>query len=96
VTPAAAIAGSRLGEHRENRYNRPIFSYKEAPFIMELAKSFEPGDIERRWYQHWEQAGYFKPSMDTTKPSFAISCRRPMSPAPCTWATPSTRPSWMA
>jgi valyl-tRNA synthetase len=28
---------------------------------MELAKSFEPADIERRWYPHWEQAGYFAP-----------------------------------
>ncbi len=26
---------------------------------MELAKSFEPRDIEQRWYQHWEQSGYF-------------------------------------
>ncbi|TCP14629.1 valyl-tRNA synthetase [Crenobacter luteus] len=44
---------------------------------MELAKSFEPGDIERRWYDQWEQAGYFKPSMDTTKPSFAIQLPPP-------------------
>ena len=27
---------------------------------MELAKSFEPGDIEHRWYTEWEAAGYFK------------------------------------
>ncbi|MHB1401192.1 MAG: valine--tRNA ligase [Thiobacillus sp.] len=27
---------------------------------MELAKSFEPADIEKRWYAHWESAGYFK------------------------------------
>ena len=27
---------------------------------MELAKSFEPGDIEHRWYAEWEAAGYFK------------------------------------
>ncbi|AXK40402.1 valine--tRNA ligase [Crenobacter cavernae] len=44
---------------------------------MELAKSFEPGDIERRWYDQWEQAGYFKPSMDTTQPSFAIQLPPP-------------------
>lgn len=44
---------------------------------MELAKSFEPGDIERRWYAQWEQAGYFKPSMDTAKPSFAIQLPPP-------------------
>jgi valyl-tRNA synthetase len=28
---------------------------------MELAKSFEPGEIERRWYEHWEASGYFRP-----------------------------------
>jgi valyl-tRNA synthetase len=44
---------------------------------MELAKSFEPGDIERRWYQTWEQAGYFKPSMDATAPSFSIQLPPP-------------------
>ncbi|NCS66597.1 MAG: valine--tRNA ligase [Hydrogenophilales bacterium CG03_land_8_20_14_0_80_62_28] len=27
---------------------------------MELAKSFEPHDIEKRWYAHWESSGYFK------------------------------------
>jgi len=27
---------------------------------MELAKSFEPADIEKRWYAQWESAGYFK------------------------------------
>ena len=27
---------------------------------MELAKSFEPHDIEKRWYAHWESAGYYK------------------------------------
>jgi valyl-tRNA synthetase len=44
---------------------------------MELAKSFEPGDIERRWYDQWEQAGYFKPSMDATQPSFSIQLPPP-------------------
>ena len=27
---------------------------------MELAKSFEPHEIEKRWYSHWESSGYFK------------------------------------
>ncbi|MHB0983267.1 MAG: valine--tRNA ligase, partial [Thiobacillus sp.] len=27
---------------------------------MELAKSFEPAEIEKRWYAQWENAGYFK------------------------------------
>ncbi|MBI2306004.1 MAG: valine--tRNA ligase [Rhodocyclales bacterium] len=32
---------------------------------MELAKSFEPADIERRWYPQWEENGYFKAGLDT-------------------------------
>ncbi len=32
---------------------------------MELAKSFEPADIERRWYPKWEAKGYFDAGLDT-------------------------------
>ncbi len=35
---------------------------------MELAKSFEPADIERRWYPEWESRGYFAAGLDTAKP----------------------------
>jgi len=34
---------------------------------MELAKSFEPAEIERRWYPMWESRGYFAAGLDTTK-----------------------------
>ncbi|MBI1887347.1 MAG: valine--tRNA ligase [Nitrosomonadales bacterium] len=34
---------------------------------MELAKSFEPKDIESRWYPKWEQSGYFKAGLDMSK-----------------------------
>ncbi|MBU0752024.1 MAG: valine--tRNA ligase [Gammaproteobacteria bacterium] len=34
---------------------------------MELAKSFEPAAIERRWYPEWEAHGYFAAGLDTTK-----------------------------
>ncbi len=34
---------------------------------MELAKSFEPADIEQRWYPIWENGGYFAAGLDTTK-----------------------------
>ncbi|MBK7564708.1 MAG: valine--tRNA ligase [Propionivibrio sp.] len=33
---------------------------------MELAKSFEPADIERRWYPDWEAKGYFNAGLDTS------------------------------
>jgi len=42
---------------------------------MELAKSFEPAEIERRWYEHWESNGYFAAGLDRSKPfdrSFCI------------------------
>jgi valyl-tRNA synthetase len=26
-----------------------------------MDKTFQPADIESRWYQHWERSGYFKP-----------------------------------
>ncbi|MEW6131881.1 MAG: valine--tRNA ligase [Pseudomonadota bacterium] len=39
---------------------------------MELAKAFEPKDIESRWYARWESAGYFKPSGDTNRPAYCI------------------------
>jgi valyl-tRNA synthetase len=34
---------------------------------MELAKSFEPKDIEARWYPEWESSGYFKAGLDAAK-----------------------------
>ncbi|MBI4753827.1 MAG: valine--tRNA ligase [Betaproteobacteria bacterium] len=34
---------------------------------MELAKSFEPADIERRWYPQWESSAYFRAGLDRTK-----------------------------
>jgi valyl-tRNA synthetase len=34
---------------------------------MELAKSFEPADIERRWYPEWEARGYFDAGLDNNK-----------------------------
>jgi len=27
-----------------------------------MDKSYNPGDIESRWYEHWEKQGYFEPS----------------------------------
>ncbi|MHB8849378.1 MAG: class I tRNA ligase family protein, partial [Burkholderiales bacterium] len=39
---------------------------------MELAKSFEPRDIEQRWYQHWEQAGHFRAGMEPDRTDYCI------------------------
>ncbi len=39
---------------------------------MELAKSFEPAEIEKRWYAHWENAGYFKAGDAPDAPAYCI------------------------
>ena len=39
---------------------------------MELAKSFEPADIEKRWYAQWESAGYFKAGNQPDAPAYCI------------------------
>jgi valyl-tRNA synthetase len=34
---------------------------------MELAKTFEPAEIERRWYPEWEARGYFAAGLDPSR-----------------------------
>jgi valyl-tRNA synthetase len=44
---------------------------------MELAKSFEPHEIERRWYPVWESRGYFSASTDPARPAYCIQLPPP-------------------
>ncbi|MFZ6649129.1 valine--tRNA ligase [Undibacterium sp. TJN25] len=44
---------------------------------MELAKSFEPAEIEQYWRSEWEKRGYFTATMDAAKPSFSIQLPPP-------------------
>ena len=44
---------------------------------MDLAKSFEPQEIERRWYPEWERRGYFAAGLDAGKPAFCIQLPPP-------------------
>ncbi|MFZ6655252.1 valine--tRNA ligase [Undibacterium sp. TJN19] len=44
---------------------------------MELAKSFEPAEIEQSWRGEWEKRGYFAAGMDEGKPSFSIQLPPP-------------------
>ncbi|MBN8760676.1 MAG: valine--tRNA ligase [Thiobacillus sp. 65-69] len=39
---------------------------------MELAKSFEPAEIEKHWYARWESAGYFKAGDAASAPAYCI------------------------
>ena len=42
-----------------------------------LAKSFEPADIEQRWYRTWESKGYFNAGLEANKSAFAIQLPPP-------------------
>ncbi len=39
---------------------------------MELAKSYEPTNIEQRWYQLWESRDFFKAGLESGKPAYCI------------------------
>ncbi|MBR0551839.1 valine--tRNA ligase [Stakelama marina] len=36
--------------------------------MSELPKTFDPADIENRWYRHWEDTGAFRPERDGAEP----------------------------
>ncbi|MFC7518882.1 valine--tRNA ligase [Herbaspirillum sp. GCM10030257] len=44
---------------------------------MELAKSFEPADIEKHWRTEWEKRGYYTATTDASKPAFSIQLPPP-------------------
>jgi len=44
---------------------------------MQLAKSFEPRDIEARWYPIWESRGYFSSRPDHERPAYCIQLPPP-------------------
>ena len=44
---------------------------------MELAKAFEPTEIEQYWRTEWEKRGYFTATLDEAKPSFSIQLPPP-------------------
>ena len=45
--------------------------------MTELAKSFEPAAIEAHWGPLWEKSGAYRPTLDTSKPSFSIQLPPP-------------------
>jgi len=44
---------------------------------MELAKSFEPADIEKNWRTEWESRGYYTATTDSSRPAFSIQLPPP-------------------
>ncbi|HEY4541350.1 MAG TPA: class I tRNA ligase family protein, partial [Noviherbaspirillum sp.] len=44
---------------------------------MELAKSFEPAEIEKHWRTEWEKRGYYTATTEPGKPAFCIQLPPP-------------------
>jgi len=40
--------------------------------MSEIPKAYEPGRIERKWYNFWLEQGYFTPEIDPDKKPFVI------------------------
>src|SRR4030042_5347461 len=38
----------------------------------EISKSYEPGQIEGKWYRFWRERGYFTPEIDHKKKPFVV------------------------
>ena len=49
----------------------------EQPGLQSLSKSFEPAALEAHWGPTWEQSGMYEPTLDASKPSFAIQLPPP-------------------
>jgi valyl-tRNA synthetase len=46
-------------------------------FIASLPKTYEPQEVEGKWYRFWEENGYFKPQGGRTGKTFVISMPPP-------------------
>ncbi len=40
--------------------------------MAELSSSYDPTEVEKRWYPFWMEKGYFRADADSTKPAFCI------------------------
>ena len=42
-----------------------------------LAKTYDPKAVEEKWYEFWEEKGYFKPEYRTDGPTFCVTIPPP-------------------
>ena len=40
--------------------------------MTNLDKTYDPDQVEEKWYERWEKEGYFKPDVDKNKKSYSI------------------------
>ena len=39
---------------------------------MQLPSTYEPKDVEKKWYEHWEKNGYFHADVNDGKEPYSI------------------------
>jgi len=39
---------------------------------MEISKTYDPSQLEKKWYRFWSEKGYFTPKMDKTRKPFTV------------------------
>jgi len=44
---------------------------------MEMASRYDPKSVESRWFQAWDERGYFKPRPGRTGKTFTVSMPPP-------------------
>ena len=61
-----------------------------------MEKTFQPKDIETKWYKIWEKRGYFAPKAPAGNDTeaYSIVIPPPMSQAVCTSATHCKTALW--
>ncbi len=69
---------ARLEAHLQRPAGAPLGALSFLnPSAMELDKSFDPHEVERRWYSLWESRGYFAHSADSEEPPYCIQLPPP-------------------
>ena len=64
-------AGFLFSSLKAARWTAPLASFLFF-FMSEIAKAYEPKEVEQRWYANWLEAGCFKAEADSAKEPYAI------------------------
>jgi len=69
--------------------------------MPEIPKAYEPGNIERKWYNFWLKQGYFTPEIDPKKKTFryyhaTAKCYRRAPSGACSYYYPGGRDGQVA
>jgi hypothetical protein len=53
---------------------------------QQMAKVYDPSQVEEKWYRYWEESGFFTPQWSKIRTFQYCYCLLPMLPVHCIWA----------